>query len=53
MGLYFLKKKYSYEYLVVQLIPDIKSAYQIRSYVKMDIKRGMYLVCNFMNNNFI
>ena len=28
------------------LIPYIKSAYQIRSYVKMDIKRGMYLNLN-------
>ena len=38
---------------MVQLIPHIKSAYRIRSYVKMDVKRGMYLVRNFMNNNFI
>ena len=29
------------------LIPHIKSAYQIRSYVRMDIKRGMYLICNY------
>ena len=28
------------------LIPHMKSAYQIRSYVKMDIKRGRYLICN-------
>ena len=28
------------------LIPYIKSAYQIRSYVRMDIKRGMYLNLN-------
>ena len=28
------------------LIPHIKSAYQIRSYVRMDIKRGMYLNLN-------
>ena len=26
------------------LIPHIKSAYQIRSYVRMDVKRGMYLI---------
>ena len=28
------------------LIPHIKSAYQIRSYVRMDVKRGMYLSLN-------
>ena len=28
------------------LIPHMKSAYQIRSYVRMDIKRGRYLICN-------
>ena len=28
------------------LIPHIKSAYQIRSYVRMDIKRGRYLNLN-------
>ena len=27
-------------------IPHIKSAYQIRSYVRMDIKRGMYFNLN-------
>ena len=31
------------------LIPHIKPAYQIRSYVRMDIKRGMYLICNCIN----
>ena len=31
------------------LIPHIKSAYQIRSYVRMDIKRGMCLICNCVN----
>ena len=31
------------------LIPHIKSAYQNRSYVRMDIKRGMYLICNCIN----
>ena len=31
------------------LIPHIKSAYQIRSYVRMDIKRGMYLICKCIN----
>ena len=31
------------------LIPHIKSAYQIRSYVRMDMKRGMYLICNYIN----
>ena len=32
------------------LIPHIKSAYQIRSYVRMDIKRGMYFICNYCIN---
>ena len=31
------------------LIPHIKSAYQIRSYATMDIKRGVYLICNCIN----
>ena len=31
------------------LIPHIKSAYQIRSYERMDIKRGVYLICNCIN----
>ena len=39
IGSYFLKKKIQYglEYFMVQLIPLIKSAYQIS--VKMNIKR--------------
>ena len=28
------------------LIPHIKSAYQIRSYVRMDIKRGNFMYLN-------
>ena len=31
---------------VFHLIPHIKSAYQIGSYVRMDIKRGMYFNLN-------
>ena len=31
------------------LIPHIKSAYQIRSYARMDIKRGVYLISNCIN----
>ena len=47
MGSYFLKKKCSYiRVFVFHLFPHIKSAYQIRSYVRMDIKREMYLNLN-------
>ena len=31
---------------MLHLTPHIKSAYQIRSYVRMDVKRGMYLSLN-------
>ena len=31
------------------LIPHIKSAYQIRGYARMDIKRGVYLISNCIN----
>ena len=37
------KVHYSLEYLVVQLIPYIKFAYQKRSYVKITIKRRTLL----------
>ena len=38
---------------MVWLIPYIKSAYQIRSCVKINMKRRTLFICNCINNNFV